>query len=101
MKIPDFSQYETDAHNYAGSDDKRSIYMDGKYYMVKLPNDISSPNSLQTSVSNNVISEYVGSHIMQALGLEAQNTLLGYWGNQIVVACEDFREDGYELHEFS
>lgn len=101
MKAVDFSQYVTDAHSYGGSDAKRSIYMDGKYYMVKLPNDISSPNSLQTSVSNNVISEYVGSHIMQAIGLEAQNTLLGHWGDQVAVACEDFREEGYELHEFS
>lgn len=28
MKIVDFSKYETDAHSYAGSDDKRSIYME-------------------------------------------------------------------------
>lgn len=101
MKIIDFSIYETDAHSYSGSDDKRSIYMDGKYYMVKLPNRNESPNSLQTSISNNVISEYIGSHIMQTMGLETQNTLLGYWGDEIVVACEDFRKEGEELHEFS
>ena len=99
----DFSKYETDAHSYDGSDAKRSIYIYGKYYMVKLPNDdYSSPNPQQTSVSSNVISEYVGSHIMQeVIGLETQITLLGYWGDQIAVACEDFREEGYELHEFS
>ena len=39
MKAVDFSQYVTDAHSYGGSDAKRSNYMDGKYYMVKLPND--------------------------------------------------------------
>ncbi|MCM1577714.1 MAG: HipA domain-containing protein [Ruminococcus sp.] len=101
MKMIDFSRYETDAHSYSGSDDKRSIFMDGKYYMVKLPNDIASPNSLQTSMSNNVISEHVGSGIMRSLGLEAQNTVMGYWGDKIAVACEDFREEGWELHEFS
>lgn len=56
---------------------------------------------MQMSVSNNVISEYVGSHIMQTLGLETQNTLLGYWGDEVVVACQDFRGEGDELHEFS
>ena len=101
MKPIEFSKYESDAHSYGGSDDKRCIFMDGKYYMVKLPNRISSPNSLQTSVSNNVISEYIGSHIMQSLGLESQNTLLGLWNGQVVVACEDFRKTGQELHEFS
>lgn len=101
MQMIDFRQFHADAHSYSGSDDKRSIYMDGKYYMVKLPNRNESPNSLQTSVSNNVISEYVGSHVMQTLGLETQNTLLGYWGDEIVVACQDFRGEGDELHEFS
>lgn len=101
MWMDDFRKFQTDAHNYSGSDDKRCIYMDGKYYMVKLPNRNESPNSLQTSVSNNVVSEYIGSHIMQSMGLEAQNTLLGHWGDEIVVACEDFRGEGEELHEFS
>ncbi len=97
----DLAQYKTDAHSYSGSDNKHSIYMNGKYYMVKHPNANESDNSLKTSISNNVISEYVGSHIMQALGLEAQNTLLGMWNDEVVVACEDFREEGWELHEFS
>lgn len=102
MKIIDFMQYKTDKRDFnRGSDLKQSIFMDGKFYMVKLPNEISDPNSLQTSVSNNVVSEYIGSHIMQALGLDAQNTLLGMWGNQIVVACEDIEMRGNILHEFS
>ena len=101
MEEIDFSEFETDAHSYGGSDSKKSICFNGKYYMVKMPNEIQTQNSLQTSVSNNVISEYIGSHIMQSIGLETQNTLLGYWHEQIVVACEDFREDGDELHEFS
>lgn len=63
----DFSKYETDAHNYGGSDSKKSIYFDGKYYMIKMPNEIQTDNSLQTSISNNVISEYIGSHIMQSI----------------------------------
>ncbi len=48
----DFSKYETDAHNYGGSDSKKSIYFNGKYYMIKMPNEIQTDNSLQTSISN-------------------------------------------------
>lgn len=101
MNAIEFSKYKSGARSYGGSDDKRCIFMDDKFYMVKLPNEIPTPNSLQTSVSNNVISEYIGSHIMQSLGLETQNTLLGLWEGQVVVACEDFKQRGQELHEFS
>ncbi len=101
MEMIDFSKFKSDGHQYLGSDEKKCIFMDEKYYMIKLPNKNEQPNSLQTSVSNNVISEYVGSHIMNSLDLNTQNTLLGYWEEDIVVACEDFRKDGVELHEFS
>lgn len=101
MSMINFENFATDAHSYAGSDDKRSIFMNGKYYMVKLANANEPKNSLQTSASNNAISEYIGSHIMQSLGLETQNTILGHWSDCVAVACEDFRKDGEELHEFS
>ena len=97
----DFSNYEVDIKSYSGSDDKRNIMYNDKLYMIKIPNHEETKNSLQTSVSNNVISEYIGCHIMQSLGLDTQNTLLGMWKNEIVVACEDFCPQGYELHEFS
>lgn len=101
MDIIDFSQYAKNIHSYGGSDNKKCIKMNGRVYMVKLPNRKENPNSLQTNVSSNVISEYIGSHIMQSLGLDTQNTLLGYWGKDIVVACEDFREGGWELQHFA
>ncbi len=87
----EFSKYKTIWHSYRGSDDKSSIYMDGKYYMVKYTIDQRS----------SVISEYIGSHIMQSVGLAAQNTMLGFWKGNLAVACENFCEDGTELHEFS
>lgn len=101
MKTYDFSEYEVDVRSYGGSDGKKNILLNGKYYMVKMPNHQEAVNSLQTSVSNNVISEYIGSEIMSSLGLDTHHTLLGYWKDEIVVACEDFRTEGYELHEFS
>lgn len=90
--LTDFSQFEVDVYSYRGSDNKRCVYMDGRYYMVKLADN---------EMAGNVISEYLGSHIMQTLGLEAHNTLLGRWGDIMAVACEDFCQDGAKLHEFS
>ena len=101
MKMIDFRQFEIDVHSYSGSDDKRNIYMNGKYYMVKLPNYNPSEDSLITSITNNVVSEYIGCHIMESMGLSVQNTLLGFWGENLAVACEDFRKEDEELHEFS
>lgn len=96
-----FEDYMCDAHDYLGSDDKRSIKIGNDYYMVKLANRLEEKNTLMTSVSNNVISEYLGCHILASLGLNVQETLLGYWKDEIAVACKDFRQNGEELHEFS
>ena len=101
MEIVDFSKYEVDVKSYGGSDGKKNIFFNNRFYMVKMPNHEEASNSLQTSVSNNVVSEYVGSRIIASLGIDAHNTLLGYWNDEIVVACEDFRQNGFELHEFS
>ena len=39
---------------------------------------------------NNHISEYLGSHIFELLGFEAQDTYLGMYEDEQVVACKNF-----------
>ena len=58
---------------------------------------------MQTSYVNNVLSEYIGSHIFQSIGIPTHETLLGVIrrdGERLAVACKDFCEEGYELHPF-
>lgn len=101
----DFSSCETNGKMYNGANGtKRAIIYNGKRYMLK-----TSGKALwneEISYSNNCISEYLGSHIFQILGIEAQNTLLGIYKfnseeePREVVACEDFTSLGITLQDF-
>lgn len=59
----------------------------------------------QLSYANGCISEYLGCHIFESVGIETQKTLLGtYMVNgkeKIVVACKDFTSAGVVLQDFA
>ena len=78
----DFTNCEDGFRDYGGSDAKKSIEFEGKKYMLKFPEHQAKKNELQTSSANNVISEYIGSHIFQSAGIDAHNTLLGTYKGQ-------------------
>lgn len=101
----DFSKCKTNGKMYNGANGtKRAIIYNGKRYMLKTPGNAAWNNEL--SYSNSCISEYLGSHIFQILGIEAQNTLLGVYQfkpeqePKEVVACEDFTSIGITLQDF-
>ena len=53
---------------------------------------------MQTSYVNNVLSEYIGSHIFQSIGIPTHETLLGVMrrgGERLAVACKDFCYTGH------
>ncbi len=68
-KLIDFSECENGYRDYGGSDNKLSIEYENEKYMLKLPEKRVKTNELQTSHVNNVLSEYLGSHIIGTLGL--------------------------------
>ena len=45
------------------------------------------------------LSEYLGSHIYQILGIDTHETLLGVRNDKLVVACKDFCENEGSLRE--
>lgn len=56
--------------------------------------------NINLSYSNSPVCEYVGSKIYELVGLPVHNTILGTRNGKIVVACEDFLQDGDRLYEF-
>ena len=76
-KVIDFSNCQDGMEVYKGSDHKISVLYNGEKYMLKFPDTKTKTNELQTSHVNSVFSEYIGSHIMQSMGLEAHKTLIG------------------------
>lgn len=99
-----FTKYETKKKAYGGANgNKISIVYNNETYMLKLPTHAIKNKNL--SYANSAVSEYLGSHIFNMLGVEAQETLLGtfdYHNNErIVVACKDFVKSSYQLLDFA
>lgn len=73
---------------YSGAERKKSILVNNKPYIIKFQ------NNSREGLRFNHISEYLGSHIFSMLGIEAQETHLGtYKGEQVVAICDFLGED--------
>lgn len=89
----DFTNLPIRRKGYGGANgSKLSIVYNDNIYMLKLPmHALKNPN---LSYTNSCLSEYLGCHIFNMLGINAQETLLGiykYHGKvRNVVACKDF-----------
>lgn len=100
----DFSTLPKKNKAYAGANgSKISVVYNNEQYMLKFP-PLPKKNT-DMSYTNSCISEYIGSHIFNILGIKAQETLLGkYYANgkeKIVVACKDFTSLGITLQDFA
>lgn len=89
---------------YAGANgSKISVLYNGELYMIKFP-AVPAINK-EMSYANGCISEYIGCHIFESVGIPVQKTLLGtYTKNgkeKIVVACKDFTSNGNVLQDFA
>lgn len=78
---------------------KISIGYQGEDYMLKFPPRAKARSDM--SYFNSCISEYIACHIFESLGIPTQETLLGRYGDKVVVACKDLAVGGFELREFA
>ncbi len=86
---------------YSGSDRKEGLISpDGTRYLVKYAEAHTRLNDLDTSYVNNVISEYMSSHILGIAGFEVHHTFIGTRGGNLLVACENFTTGHQHLIEF-
>lgn len=100
----DFTDLPLRKKTYAGANgSKISVVYNNELYMLKFP-AIPSINKAM-SYANGCVSEYLGCHIFDSIGIPVQKTLLGTYtknGNQkIVVACKDFTAGGLVLQDFA
>ena len=80
----DFTNYPLSDVYYGGSEKKLGIIINGEKYMLKFQ------KSTPFGKRNNHISEYIGSHIFELLGIKTHKTILGTYKGEEVVACKDF-----------
>lgn len=92
----DFSNYSRTKTYYGGSERKFGILVDGYEYMIKF----QKYNNFGKKIYNH-ISEYIGCHIFELFGFEVQETYLGTYNSEEVVACKNFIVDSYQFVPFN
>lgn len=102
MELYDFQENERITrrvyHGNAGT--KRAYLHDDIVWMVKFPqNTRNFVGNHLPSYTSSPLSEYIGSHIYDSLGIPVHETVLGRCQGKIVVGCRDFTVDA-ELLDF-
>ena len=100
----DFTDLPTRNKFYAGANGaKIAVIYQNEQYMLKFP--AQAPKNKDLSYANSCISEYIGCHIFNLIGITAQETILGVYRKggteKIVVACKDFTSPGIVLQDFA
>ena len=91
----DFTTCQSSGIYYGGSEKKEGIIFQGKPYMLKFVKRNSYGECF------NDVAEYICSQFFNVVGVNAQDTLLGIYQGDKVVACRDFNIDGYKFNPFS
>ena len=100
----DFTNLPVRNKTYAGANgSKISVLYNNELYMLKFP-AVPAINK-EMSYANGCVSEYLGCHIFESIGIPVQKTMLGTYtknGKQkIVVACKDFTVGGLVPQDFA
>ena len=94
IKIENFDLLSPSRISYGGhGGSKKGIIIDGDKWFLKYPKSTKSMDVQGLSYSTTPLSEYLGSHIYELVGLETHQTKLGYANGKIVVACKDFLDN--------
>lgn len=81
---------------------KLGVVYEGQNYILKFPGNLKDKQlkNIKTSYSNAPVSEYIGSHAYELIGMPVHETKLGVYKNRVVVGCKDFLLEGENLIEF-
>lgn len=87
--------------SYTGSDRKDGLISpDGDRYLIKYAEKHTRKNDMDTSYVNNILSEYLSSHILSITGFDVHDTFIATRNNEILVACKNFTSNTEHLIEF-
>lgn len=102
IKIYNFDNVENSGISYGGhGGSKKGIIIDNERWFLKYPKSTSNLNNVELSYSTMPISEYLGSHIYESIGIETHETKLGITNNKVVVACKDFLKSSEVIFDYN
>ena len=101
--MENFNQFQELPNKYLGSDRKKTLLIHGEKYLLKFPDPIRNKKHVLSYI-NNAVSEYLGCHIYESIGISVQETRLGKYKEKngktkIACACKDFCRNEFELYE--
>ena len=103
-ELVDFTNCERLNKSYSGANGKKiCIVYNDQRYMLKF----NAPAKLNKDMkyANSCVSEYLGCHIFDSIGISVQETILGRYNagdkERLVVACKDFTSPGIILQDFA
>ena len=101
IKIYDLNNLIESGRKYGGmAGAKLGIIFNNTNWIIKFPKSTKGLNTIEISYTTTPLSEYLGSHIYETIGIPVHEAILGIKDEKLVVACKDFKEKGEELYEF-
>lgn len=102
IKMEDFDSLKPSGISYGGhGGSKRGVILNGERWFLKYPKSTKSMDVEGLSYSTTPLSEYLGSHIYESIGIETHQTKLGLANNKIVVACKDFLDSSETIIDYN
>ena len=102
IKIENFDLLNPSGISYGGhGGSKRGIIINDERWFLKYPKSTKSMDVEGLSYSTTPLSEYLGSHIYESIGLETHKTKLGVANGKIVVACKDFLNSNETIIDYN
>lgn len=103
--LVDFGDVKLRINLYDGVAEKYTVDIGGARYLLKFGQKLepNPKNEMQASYANIPVNEYLGSKIIESMGIPAQEVTLGVHDGRSVVACKDFifeRGPRYQLLQF-
>ena len=100
----DFTDLPRRKKTYTGTNgSKIAVMYNDELYMLKFP--VLPSRNKEMNYTNGCVSEYLGSHVFEIIGIPVQETLLGTFmkngKEKVVVACKDFTTDDTVLQDFA
>ena len=94
--MKDYSNYPIDTNIFfSGAEAKSQITINGQRYIMKYQ------RNSEVGLTFNHVSEYLGSHIFELLGIPVQDTFLGTYNGRNIVLLKYFCHDGEILVHFN
>ena len=99
--INNFDNLLTNNRKYGGMAGlKLGVVLDNENWILKFPKSTRNFQKIEISYTTMPLSEFLGSHIYNLIGVEAHETKLGIKDGKLVVACKDFLNKNEKLYEF-